>query len=113
MTSIGDITGRLAAARRSALSCPHCGNALRTRSTRLIAPTVRQLYLQCVDLDCGAVFGADLTITHAISPSGRPNPAVHLRTSPPRRRTAANDDAPGGSEVPPPGDAGDPRLSTG
>lgn len=100
MTTIGDISRRVAAGRRSAMNCPHCGSGLRTRASRLIAPTVRQLYLQCLDLECGAVFGADMTITHSISPSARPNPAVHIRTVPPRGR-AANDDLPGAPEVAP------------
>jgi hypothetical protein len=48
--------------------------------------------------------GNALTITHGLSPSGKPNPACHLRMAPPRQRPA-NDSHPSrrrGPEVPPP-----------
>lgn len=101
-TTIGEITRRVHSRMQSnALRCPHCASGLRSRSTRPVTPLVRQLYMQCVNEDCGATFGADLTITHMISPGAKPNPAVQMRTTPPRQRAAANDDLPGGSEVPP------------
>ena len=37
MTTMGDISRRVAGARRSALTCPHCGGPLIKRSTRLVA----------------------------------------------------------------------------
>ena len=79
---------------------------------------VRQLQVQCINVECGASFGADLTITHQISPSAAPNPAIVLRTVP--RRRVANDDFPPaandvrGVEVPPPAnDDQDAGVNTG
>lgn len=83
---------------RTAIACPHCGSATRTRTSRRVTSTYRQLNLVCTDPECGATFGAELAITHAISPSARPNAAVHLRSAPPRRRSPANDDAEVGSQ---------------
>lgn len=89
------------------IACPHCGSPTRVRSSRSITSTYRQLNIGCLNVACGATFGADLTITHEISPSATPNPALALRRAAPRRRPA-NDNpagaqpAPGGQEVPPP-----------
>jgi len=74
------------------IACPHCGQATGIRYSRSMDPLVRQMQLQCVNPECGATFGADLTITHQISPSAKPNLAVMLRTTPPRK--VANDDFP-------------------
>jgi len=49
--------------------------------------------LQCLNVECGATYGAALDITHIISPSAVPNASVQLRQAPPRRR-GDNDDAP-------------------
>lgn len=94
------------------IACPHCSGALRIRTSRAVAPTFRQLQMQCVDIECGATFGAEVSITHGIAPSMAPNPDVQLRMAPPRRRND-NDNHEGadgsarGSAVPPPGAAND------
>jgi hypothetical protein len=83
------------------LDCPHCEAPTRVRTSRDVAPTFRQLQLQCTNADCGATYGADITITHGISPSAIPNPAVTLRMVSPRRRlVAANDDGRFGASAP-------------
>lgn len=64
------------------------------RSSRGLTPTYRQLIYACHDGECGATFGAELTITHGISPSAIPDPAISLRMSPPRIRRADNDSFP-------------------
>lgn len=98
-------------------SCPHCGGATRIRDSRGVTPTYRTLRLQCLNIHCGATYGVESTITHIISPSAAPNPAVVLRQAPPRRR-AANDAPPiaandgtlsRGSEVPRPANDDDTR----
>ncbi len=89
---------------RMRLACPHCGSETRIRTSRTVSTTYRQLYLLCLDLECGFTFAADLTITHGLSPSAKPNPACHLRMAPARHR-ADNDSHPSrrrGPEVPPP-----------
>lgn len=83
--------------RRTALACPHCNGAMRIRSSRLHSQTCRELNLQCLNTDCGATYGATLEISHAISPSAHPNPAVNLRQAPQRPRVY-----PSGPAVPPP-----------
>ncbi len=98
------------------IACPHCGSATGTRNSRPLTATYRQLQLQCTNAECGATFGAELAITHEISPPAVRNPKVTLRTSPPRKR-AANDDsppvAPLGPEVPSPANEDkDIRLAT-
>lgn len=91
------------------IACPHCDSASRTRSSRTISPTYRQAIAACTNAECGFTFGIGVEITHAISPSATPNPAIQLRQSPPRHRRpandthpfAANDGAVRGPEVPP------------
>ena len=85
---------------RLGIACPHCNGPSRVRSSRGITSTYRQLFMACLDPECGHTFGVELTVTHTISPSAKPNPDVSLRTAPPRRRggsdlpTPANDDVP-------------------
>lgn len=100
------------------IACPHCGGATVVRYSRSMTPLVRQMQLQCINTECGATFGADLSITHQISPSAIPNPAIMLRKVPPRR--VANDDFPpaandvSGLEVPrPANDDHDAGIETG
>jgi hypothetical protein len=71
--------------------CPdQCGGYLTNRTSRAITTTYRQLVLACSNVECGATFGGELSITHRISPSANPHPELQLRTAPPRRR-ADND----------------------
>ncbi len=105
---------------RHAIACPHCKSNARVRTSRGITSTYRQMSLECGNVECGHTFGAELTITHTISPSACPDPEVHLRIAPPRIRRADNDnlrparDTKGaaimrqsGPEVPPPPAAND------
>ena len=92
------------------IACPHCGGKTKTRSSRAVTPTYRQLWIACLDPTCGATFGGETAITHAISPSARPNSRVQLRQVTPRTgneptdaKSPANDDHP-----PPDNDNGDP-----
>jgi hypothetical protein len=95
------------------LSCLHCGQPLRTRSSRRLLPTSTELFLECTSFDCRATYGAAIEITHGITPSAIPNPSVQLRMAPPRRRALpqpANDDGAFGArapEVAPPATAND------
>ncbi len=96
---------------RLSIDCPHCGQKARTRSSRAVGPTYKQLNMQCSNLECGHTFAAALEILYTIAPSARPNPEINLRMAPPRSKalpTPANDDgAPAkfaggcGPEVPP------------
>ena len=75
---------------KASIACPHCRCAAQVRTSRAITRMYRQLHLACTNIDCGHTFAAELTVTHTISPSAMPDPAVHLRNAPPRRR-ADND----------------------
>jgi hypothetical protein len=85
--------------KRITIGCPHCQSVLKVRSSRGVGPIVRQMIFACQNDSCCATFGADLTLTHVISAGAQPNPAVEMRTTPPRRRPA-NDDMPPCVEVP-------------
>lgn len=80
------------------IKCPHCREAAAVRTSRAVTRTYRQLHLQCRNTSCGHTFGAELTITHTISPSACPDPEIHLRQAA-QRRSADNDNR-GGPEVP-------------
>lgn len=78
----------------------------------MVAPTYKQFQLQCANIECGASYGAEMTLTHGVSPSLNPNPAVQLRMAPPRRADNDNGEGtptmiPSGSEVPLPRAAND------
>lgn len=90
--------------KRMGLACPHCGGQLSTRSSTLIAPTCRDLYLQCLNPLCSASFTGQLIIVGQISPSAVPNPAVQLRSVPPRRPAAFERTDPGTGPPPPAND---------
>lgn len=67
----------------------------------MVTPLYRQANLQCTNPECGATYAAAFEILYAISPSAIPNPDVHLRQAPPRRRAVpANDEDLRGPEVP-------------
>ncbi len=103
---------------KAAFRCPHCNGPMHTRTSRSVSRYLRQGFLACIDPECGATYGIDHEITHQIRPSGKPDPLVAIRTSPPRKAPLhpsvpvlpANDDGLilaglttlGGSEVPPP-----------
>jgi len=60
------------------LKCPHCNHAMRVRNSVGLHVLLRATYLQCTNVSCGATFRGQMEITHAMSPSGCPNPAVDL-----------------------------------
>ena len=63
----------------ASIPCPHCKSRAQVRSSRGVTPTYRQLHLVCRNIECGHTFGADITVTHTISPSACPDPAIELR----------------------------------
>lgn len=85
------------------VKCPDCKGPTRTRSSREVTILYRQLIIACANPECGGTFGAELSLTHRISPSAIPDPSIDLRMAPPRTRrlpTPANDDPARGPEVP-------------
>lgn len=71
---------------------------MKGRSSRRITATFSTVYYRCNDDECGATYAAGLEITHMISPSGKPDPAVKIPLRPTMRRSSgpppppANDD---------------------
>lgn len=82
--------------------CPDCKGPTRVRSSREVTILYRQQTIICIDPECGGTYGAEVSITHRISPSARPDPSIDLRMAPPRQRklVPANDDHASGPEVP-------------
>lgn len=64
------------------LVCPHCGGALRIRTSVGQHIFLRTAYLQCCNEACGATYRGQFEITHEMSPSGMPNPGVSLPVAP-------------------------------
>jgi hypothetical protein len=82
------------------IGCPHCEAAASTRTSRKVTALVREVYMQCNNLNCGHTFVAQLSVVRTIAPSNIPRPGLVLPIAPPRRKArsgefnAANDDAP-------------------
>ncbi len=60
------------------IKCPHCRHSLRVRNSKEMHGLLRATYLQCTNVNCGATFRGQMEITHAMSPSGCPNPDIDL-----------------------------------
>lgn len=59
-------------------TCPHCKCEARARSSEQLTPLTKLIWYQCRNLDCGHTFRATEEITHSISPSAMPDPAINL-----------------------------------
>lgn len=70
-------------------SCPHCESKATCRTSRHVTSTMRELYMQCHNVECGHTWKAVLAVSHTIVPSAQPNPKVFL---PSRLKTAPADD---------------------
>lgn len=62
------------------LICPHClQKSLIVRSSSQECPTLRSLWVQCKNVDCGFTGRGYTEITHEISPSAIPNHSIQLK----------------------------------
>lgn len=79
-----------------AIACPHCESRCIVRNSYDVTNMVRELRMECDDVDCGHVFVAQLSAIRTLRPAAQPNPAVHLPFGTWRADTAkpANDDSP-------------------
>lgn len=76
------------------LVCPHCKSRMRIRTSEGRHIFLRVAYLQCTTEACGWAVRAEFEMTHELSPSGMPDPQVHLpRASSELRRAALKQDA--------------------
>ncbi|QBF26184.1 transcriptional regulator [Pseudomonas tructae] len=60
------------------LVCPHCKSRMRIRTSEGRHIFLRIAYLQCTTEACGWSVRAEFEMTHELSPSGMPDPQVHL-----------------------------------
>lgn len=60
------------------LVCPHCHSRMRIRTSEGQHIFLRITYMQCTNEACGWAVRAEFQMTHELSPSGMPNPAVKL-----------------------------------
>lgn len=62
--------------------CPHCKGRAKTRTSRGLSPTLRELICQCDDPECSYSFVVQAEAVRTLSPSGKPDPAINLPQSP-------------------------------
>ena len=67
------------------MPCPHCHGPARVRTSELPHPLMKKLTYQCQNVACGHTFVGHLEITHTLSPSATPNPAIDLPLSKPAK----------------------------
>lgn len=72
--------------------CPDCYVPLRVRNSVGMNELLREVYLECTNVSCGATFCGNLEITHRLSPPAIANPAIKLPDAPSavRRRAKAS-----------------------
>ena len=99
-------------ANRNTIECPTCHGKVKTITSRKLSDTVREIYFDCVDVDCATRFVAHLGVVRVLVPSLKvcleSNGLVHRRPNDIIVRT--NTPAPAGSQpLPKPSDdAGQP-----
>ncbi|BBH45376.1 ogr/Delta-like zinc finger family protein [Pseudomonas sp. KU43P] len=71
------------------LVCPHCNSRMRIRTSEGRHIFLRVAYLQCTTEACGWSVRAEFEMTHELSPSGMPNPQVHLPSASTELRNTA------------------------
>ncbi|PTP95701.1 ogr/Delta-like zinc finger family protein [Vibrio splendidus] len=53
------------------VTCPKCESKTRIATSRSISSETRELYCQCLNLNCGKVFVAHTSFSHFIEPTGQ------------------------------------------
>lgn len=66
---------------RIIIRCPHCKSRATARSSQEKTETMREITYQCIDVECGYTYVASLEVVRGLSPSGKPNQAVHVPMS--------------------------------
>lgn len=64
------------------LKCPKCQGPMKVRASTEQHVFLRVMYLQCQYVPCSWSVRAEFQMTHELSPSGQPNPAVSLPLAP-------------------------------
>lgn len=63
---------------RNTIACPHCQGRMRTITSRPLSDLVREIYLDCMNVECGHRCVAHLGIVRTLVPSLTPSRAVSL-----------------------------------
>jgi hypothetical protein len=63
---------------RNTIACPHCQSTMRTITSRQLSPLVREIYFDCMNVDCGHRCVAQLGIVRTLVPSLMPSAEVSL-----------------------------------
>ena len=63
---------------RNAIACPHCRSRMRTITSRQLSTLVREIYFDCMNVDCSHRCVAQLGIVRTLVPSLTPNAQVSL-----------------------------------
>lgn len=53
-------------ARRSAVECPRCESTGRIATSKRMAAGLREMYCQCLNVECGAVFVMHFAFSHYV-----------------------------------------------
>lgn len=53
----------------NSICCPSCGGKCRTVTSRMLSPSVREIYFDCRDVDCACRFVAHLGIVRVVQPA--------------------------------------------
>lgn len=62
----------------NSIPCPHCRSRMRTITSRLLSTLVREIYFDCMNVDCGHRCVAQLGIVRTLVPSLVPDAQVSL-----------------------------------
>lgn len=65
-------------ATRMMFLCPHCKGKTKTRTSRGLSATLRELIYQCEDPECSYSFVVQAEAVRTLSPSGKPDPEINL-----------------------------------
>jgi hypothetical protein len=63
---------------RNTIACPHCGSRMRTITSRQLSALVREIYFDCMNVDCCHRCVAQLGLVRTLVPSLTPNAQVSL-----------------------------------
>jgi hypothetical protein len=63
---------------RNTIACPHCRSRMRTITSRQLSTLVREIYFDCMNVDCGHRCVAQLGIVRTLVPSLIPDGQVSL-----------------------------------
>jgi hypothetical protein len=63
------------------MRCPHCKHWAIARTTRDVTRTSRTGTFMCTNAECGHTFVCTTEVTHTLSPSATPDPAVLIPLS--------------------------------